>query len=537
MPKIGLMGWRVFVLCLLIPFLITGARAGPADASPLAGDAARPNSSPRPAPEVVTRRTEPRTGVDDLPQPMRFVTRHATQIRGNEIRYRAVAGETYIQNLYGQPTASIFSFSYLLDDPANRDRPVMFVFNGGPGSSSLWLHMGVVGPRRVVLDREVNPSNLPPFGYQDNPYSLLDVADLVFVDPVGTGFSRAVGSANEDAFFGVEEDADANARFVEAWLTEHGRWNSPKFLMGESYGATRVAVMTRALTGGPFFGGTLRGITVNGVVMVSPSLAVDPRPATDPLAQGLALPTLAVNALHHGRVAREAKTASQFYDDVKHFGIGEYRETLEKLAQGMLADKEKTRMAARLSELTGVPASEWASRDLKLSTGEFRRLLLSDLGLEVGAYDGRYTMPLAGSGHDPVADDPAMAKYTPAFVAAFQQMIRNELDIRMPRPYISISWAGANFGWRWNRPAGGAAATPVGDLAMSMRRASGMRLMVASGLYDFATTPAKAENDLADAKLPAARIVFRTYESGHMLYLGDTAEAFASDVRAFIEAR
>lgn len=191
--------------------------------------------------------------VEPLPAPKRFVTKRAITVKGVRIPYTAVAGETYLYNRAAEPIGSIFSFTYLKDGPADPNRPVMFVFNGGPGSSSLWLHMGVVGPRRVVLDREVNPSNTPPFGVADNPHSLLDVADLVFIDPVGTGWSRVVGKGTTADFWGVDEDADTVSQFIELWLTEHRRWNAPKFVMGESYGSVRAAVLPRALMGGPLY--------------------------------------------------------------------------------------------------------------------------------------------------------------------------------------------------------------------------------------------------------------------------------------------
>lgn len=540
--KIGrLTGHRRFRMAPLICSGAFGALFAslPAGAVPVESDdapasAAEAPQMPQPAPAVVTRRSEPRVDIGDLPPVRRFVTSHATTVRGQALRYTSIAGETYITNLYGEPTASIFSFSYIVDKPAVKDRPVMFVFNGGPGSSSIWLHMGVVGPRRVVLDREVNPSNLPPFGYRNNPYSLLDVADLVFVDPVGTGFSRAAGQARESDHYGLEEDADANARFIEAWLTEHGRWNSPKYLMGESYGGTRVAVMPRALAGGPFLGGTLRGITLDGIVMVSASLGKERSPATRAVEDGLALPSIAVAGWYHNRVERAGQTAAQYYDEAKLYGLGAYREALERLAAGKLATEEKRATAERLAALTGIAADEWLRRDLRIEPEEARQILLARQDLEIGAYDGRYTMPLAGSGGDPVADDPAMARYTPGFIAAFHQMIRNELGVDMRRPYNAITWVDLNFAWRWERPAGGPEATPVGDLAIAMRRTPGMRLLVANGYYDFVTTPASAEYELAVGQLPKDRIFTRNYQSGHMLYLGETAEAFANDVRAFI---
>src|SRR5690606_36264463 len=231
-----------------------------------------PSGPPVVAPDVVTRVPEHPVTFAELPPPRRFVTHHETTIRGQRIRYTATAGETYITNLSGQPIASFFSFAYVKDGPRDPSRPVLFVFNGGPGSASIWLHLGVIGPRRVALDRDVNPSSVPPFRLEDNPDSPLDVADLVFIDPVGTGFSHAIGNAVDADFFGVDEDADSVARFIEAWLTENGRWNSPKYLMGESYGSVRAAILPRALMGAPLYTGVMRGITVNGVILLGVTL-------------------------------------------------------------------------------------------------------------------------------------------------------------------------------------------------------------------------------------------------------------------------
>lgn len=546
-PKRRRAGWRrgvraaarlVATLCLTATAV---AAAAPGDAAPAKGAVAAPAPAPavagppRPAPEVVTRVSERPLRIEDVPAAKRFVTKHSTRIRGRDIAYSAIAGETLVTDLYGEPTASIFSFSYIADAPSSARRPVMFIFNGGPGSSSVWLHMGVVGPRRVVLDREVNPSNTPPFGYENNPYSPLDVADLVFIDPVGTGFSHAVGHARENDFYGVEEDADTVARFIEAWLTEHGRWNSPKYLMGESYGGTRAALLPRALLGGPFYGGVLRGITVNGIVLVSPSLSTGGGAGDSDLRTALALPGLAVSAWYHNRIERGGRSAAEHYETVKQFALTEYRDALARLAKGSLGAADKSAVAARLAAATGVPADVWLRRDLRISDGDFRRMLLRGDGLEVGAYDARYTMPLANSGGDPVADDPSMAKYTPGFIAAFHQMIRRELKVDMRIPYNAITFADLNFVWRYNRPAAGPAATPVGDLAMAMRRTADLRVLVASGYYDFVTSPAATEHDLAKSQLPADRLFIRNYESGHMLYLGETAEAFANDVRGLVE--
>ena len=504
---------------------------------------AAPAGPPIVAPDVVTRVSDDPVRFADLPAPRRFVTRHRTRIRGRPLDYAAIAGETYITNVAGEPIARFFSFAYIKDGPPDPARPVMFVFNGGPGSASLWLHMGVIGPRRLVLDREVDPSPTPPFGLQDNPFSPLDVADLVFIDPVGTGFSQAVGNARDADFFGVDADAESVARFIERWLTENGRWNSPKYLVGESYGSTRAAVLPRALLGGPFYGGVMRGITVDGIVLLGVALG---RPgarapqegasAPDPTA-GLYLPSLAATAWYHGRIDRAGRSVDEVHAEVSRFAAGDYADALHRLATGRLDPEAQARIAGRLSGYTGVPARLWLENGLRLPSRTFLRTILADHGLEAGSYDSRYTLPLAPSGNDPVADDPAMGRYVPGFVAAFHDMLRHDLEVDMPIPYKAIAWTGLNFVWDWNRIGLPQVPTPGEELAIAMRRNPGLRVLVASGYYDMVTTAAEAEHQVRAAALPPDRVTIRNYESGHMLYLGDTAERFADDIRALVAAR
>jgi carboxypeptidase C (cathepsin A) len=498
---------------------------------------------PQPAPPVATRVSEKPVSFADLPAPQRFETSHQITVRGKGLRYRVVAGETYITSLFGEPIASLFSFSYFRDGPRDPSRPVLFVFNGGPGAASLWMHIGAMGPRRVVLTPEVNPSNTPPFGLEDNPLTLLDSADLVFIDPVGTGYSRALGNAKPADFFGVDEDADSIARFIERWLTEHGRWNSPKYLLGESYGVMRAAVLTRALLGGPFYGGVMRGITVNGVILVAGGLSAGPRPqpeaaekpqAPDP-AVGSSLPGMAVTAWYHGKVPREGRSGPELYEEVRQFATDEYAKAVFELDNGRLPDTERDRIAARLAGYTGIPAGEWSAGKLRMPTQKFLRTVLADRGLEAGNYDSRYTLPLAGSGNDPVADDPGMGRYTPGFVAAFHGML-TELGVDMPVPYNSITWAELNFKWNWNRPALQAGLTMGSDLAVAMRRTPALRVLVATGLYDMVVPPASVEHGVRQSGVPEDRVTFRRYDSGHMLYLGGTLQAFSDDLRAFITA-
>ena len=185
---------------------------------------------------------------DDIPPPLRSVTRHKGVFGGQTIAYTAITGETYLKDKDGKPTASIFSTSYIKDG-GGPDRPVTFLFNGGPGSGSLWLHMGAFGPKRVNIPN-AKDDGAPPYPITANPDSLLDVTDLVFIDPVGTGFSKALGKTDPKTFWGVTSDAESVAQYIRLWLTEHGRWNAPKFVGGESYGTTRSAAVTNALTSG-----------------------------------------------------------------------------------------------------------------------------------------------------------------------------------------------------------------------------------------------------------------------------------------------
>ena len=518
----------------LLAGLLALLAAAPAAAQP-------PSGPPEPAAPVMTRVSENPVSIDNLPPPRRFVTQHETMIRGQRLRYTATAGETYITNLYGEPIARFFSFAYVKDGPRDPSRPVMFVFNGGPGSASVWLHMGVIGPRRLVLDQEVNPSVTPPFGIQDNPYSPLDVADLVFIDPVGTGYSQAVGNARNADFYGIDEDADSVARFIELWLTENGRWNSPKYLVGESYGTVRAAILPRALMGGPFYAGVMRGITVDGIVLLGLALGAMGDEAgapagPDPRA-GLFLPSFAATAWYHNRIDRAGRSVEQIHAEAAAFGATDYAEALFRLRGGNLPDADKRRVAERLAALTGIPAESWIRADLRITNQAFLRTILADQGLEAGNYDSRYTLPLAQSGNDPVADDPAMGRYVPGFIASFHDMLRADLQVDMPMPYHSITWVGLNFVWNRNRIGLPAASSVAGELAVAMRRNPDLRVLVASGYYDMVTTAASGEDQIRRGGLPLDRVTFRNYESGHMLYLGDTAEAFADDIRALIAAR
>jgi carboxypeptidase C (cathepsin A) len=474
-----------------------------------------------------------------LPAPRQFVTHHKMTIGGAPLSYTATAGETYLSNRAGEPIGSLFSFAYVKDGPADPHRPVLFVFNGGPGSSSLWLHLGVVGPKSVRLDHDaIDPSAVPPFPLTENPDSLLDVADIVFIDPIGTGYSRIIGAGKPEDFFGVDEDADSIAQFIDLWLSRNGRWNAPKFVMGESYGSSRAALLPRALMGGPTYLGVMRGITLNGIILLGTTFEGhdgEPSAEAQEAAAAFALPCYAAAAWYHGRIDRAGRTLADYYEEVRRFAATDYRAALRQLAAGTLSEEAKTAMIARVAGYIGVSPSA-IPQTLKIGNDAFGHALLADQGVNLGLYDSRYTLPTAHEGHEPVADDPAMGQYVPGFVAAFHDLLDKDLGVHMDRPYGAIVWRGLLDKWNWSRAQVQPGQSFAADLATGMRRNGKLRVLVAGGYYDMVTSAALARDGLEQAGVPADRVTIRNYESGHMLYLGGTAKAFADDVRTLIRS-
>jgi carboxypeptidase C (cathepsin A) len=466
--------------------------------------------------------------------PRVFASDHVGVFMGKKVAYRTTLQETILKDQKGQPAASLFSFSYVAKG-AKTDRPVVFVFNGGPGSSSIWLHMGMLGPRRVAFADPVKPPTVPPFALEDNPLSLLDVADLVFIDPIGTGYSRLLPGGKAEDFYGVTQDARATSEFIQGWLTDNGRWNSPKFLMGESYGTVRASVVATTLMGGPMSpAGALGATTLNGVIILGPAFDMNRGGgAGDDRSALSSLPTMAATAWVHAKAERAGRTPESAAEDARKFAREVYLPALyagEELPAG-----ERARVAEGLATLTGLSAQDWLDADLRLSLSQFGQMLLKDQGLQIGAYDGRYTLPLAASGGDPVADDPAMGQYTPAFVAGFNQYIERELKVKAPSQYQSIAFADVNSRWNWGP---GGPRNYADDLATAMRRNPSLGVFIGSGYYDLVTTFGAAETVARHSGLARDRLTMKVYASGHMPYLGDdSARVLGADLRAFLAER
>ena len=468
---------------------------------------------------------------DDQSRPARrFETSGQARIGGEQVRYRALVEETFVTDDAGQRTASLVSTSYLREDFGDTVRPVVFVFNGGPGSAGLWLQMGLVGPRRVDFDDDVLPPTAPPFRLADNAESILDVADVVIFDPPGTGYSRVLAAGKPEVFFGTAQDAKMTVNFVRDWVQRHGRWNSPRFLLGESYGTIRAAVVAKLAAGGPFGTGSMDALTLNGVILLGQAMASgggEVSFATD-------LPSFAAAAWYHGKVERTGRTLEQHVAEAREFADGEYIQAL--FAGSRLDTDRKQRLADQIASLTGLSASLVLDKDLRISSDTFAKSLLHDTGQQVGLYDARFVLPLAASGNDPVADDPAMGQYVPAFVAALNMHLRNEVGVDIDAPYLAIEFHKVNGPWDYG--SGPGVHVPLNhseDLAIAMRRNPALELFVGTGYYDLVTTVGAAEYTIAHAVFPPDRVTMRNYESGHMPYLGaGSRERLASDLRQFI---
>ena len=434
----------------------------------------------------------------------------------------------------------MFFAAYFKRGAPAADRPITFLFNGGPGSSTVWLHMGAFGPRRVVT---ADDSHTPAAPYQiiDNAFSLLDASDLVFIDAPGTGFSRVAGKDKEKGFYGVDADAYAFGEFIKAFLTRYARWNSPKYIFGESYGTPRAAVLAADLQGD--------SIDLNGVIMLSATLSFDLWADTPQFNPGtdypyiVTLPTYAATAWYHNRLPGQRPPALEpFLAEVQRYATTEYAAALIQGAD--LPADQRAAVAARLASYTGLPASYILRSDLRINVGQFTRNLNDEAGLTVGRLDTRF----AGPSLDPLSReaeyDPQSSAISSAYVSAFNHYARTDLhygDGRAFKPSIDV-WSTWNYA---HQPPGAPIPIPaltnvLPDLAAAMKINPGFRVLVLGGYYDLATPFAEGQYEMRHLPIPAnlrGNIAYRYYPSGHMVYAHEaSARALHDDVAAFIRA-
>ena len=469
-----------------------------------------------------------------VPPPQSFVSHHTGRFGAETVAYAATAGETYLLDDKGEPKASIFTFAYVKEgvkDPATR--PVTFVWNGGPGSSSIWLHMGSIGPRRVVVPSDAKDDGPPPYKSEDNAASPLDVTDLVFVDPVGTGWSRALGKHENKEFWGLNEDADSVTELIRTWVTRNRRWASPKYILGESFGTTRAGAVAGRMEGEA-------AMSLNGVILVSQCLDYQgSTPEHDNLiAYVTYLPTMAATAWYHGRVKDRPADLRAFLVEARAFAVDEYAPALFK--GNRLDPASRARIRQRLSRFTGLSEDYLEQADLRPLAGRFLKELLRSEGKTVGRIDGRYV----GEDIDRVAEqpdgDPASYGVSSAYVAGLNTYLADTLAVTMDRPYAASGGPELGRQWKWRTVPEGSPWEPsypntARDLSRALRRNRGLRVLVASGYYDFATPFFDAEYTFASRGFLPERLTFTYYEAGHMMYLHQPSlDELSANVRAFI---
>lgn len=470
-------------------------------------------------------------------EPKEFVTHHTLEVEGRSLKYTAIAGETYLKDEDGTPKASIFSVSYLLEGVENpRQRPITFLFNGGPGSSSTWLHLGAFGPKRLDLGSDPLSTGSPPYPVRPNPDSLLDVTDLVFVDPVGTGYSKALGEGKDEDYWGVDEDAASVAQFVQTYLTDRKRWDSPKYLAGESYGTTRASLLVRDLGLK-----TLNGAALNGVILLSSALDFQPLlsglPGND-LAYVADLPTYAATAYYHNALPDKPADLSGFLDEVRDFARGEY---LTALFRGDTLSPEDTQaIAAKLHRYIGLSETYLRQSRLRVPARRFLKELLRDRGQTLAVHDTRFVGRDRDDAGESVDWDPFIAGIAGPFVTAINGYLADELEVDLGRNYVVYS---QGAGRSWKRPKGDQSAfsgflRTSSYLAEEAAANRDFGVFAAAGLYDLSTSYFGQEYTFEHCGLPSDRLTFKTYASGHMMYLPKASLAkLSSDVRTFIRDR
>ena len=465
----------------------------------------------------------------------RKVTHHQAMIGGRSIGYTATAGTLTVRDDEGKPTLSMFYVAYTADGPQGGARPVTFLYNGGPGSSTMWLHMGSLGPVRVVTDSP-RPTHGAPFDVVNNADSLLDKSDLVFLDAPGAGFSRPLGDTKLAAFWGTDPDIDAFARGIERYLTVYDRWNSPKVIFGESYGTTRSAGLAYRLQED--------GVQLNGVVLLSSILNYGRRdPGFDQETINY-LPSYAAAAAYHHRLATPPADIAAFLREVRDFARGPYALAL---AKGQDIDPaERQAIAEKMAAYTGLSVRYILDADLRVSPGRFRKELLRDQRLTLGRYDARFTgEDIDAAGENPEYDA-ADAGITGAFVSAFHHYLTAELGYATDLTYRPTFYsAGIQWDFRHKAPGGRGeydlnTADVALDLSAAMRQNPHLLLYSLNGLYDFATPFFGTEYDLGHMQLdPATKgnVRFAYYPSGHMVYLNtDALKTMKADLARFYDA-
>jgi carboxypeptidase C (cathepsin A) len=485
---------RKMLWVLLVAMLMTAAPLLPANAQQQAPAAA---TDPRPVPEE-----------------QMSVTEHSITLDGETIPYEATAATMHLVNDDGDPIGSLYYTAYRRTGVDSSTRPLAFIFNGGPGSASVWLHMGAFGPKRVVVnDNGHTPP--PPYDLVDNPGTIIDVADMVFIDPIGTGFSRVIGKGQGTDFWGIDEDATSLTQFITQYVTRNQRWNSPKFLLGESYGTTRSAVLVNQLQSRA--GMHFSGISLISAVLDFETLLFAPGHDTSYVVY---LPTYAITAAYHGAIPWPDDLEA-WLDEVREFAVGDYAHVLAQGASAPAAQRNAVR--ARLAQYTGLSEDYLERGNLRVNASQFRAELQRTSGMVTSRLDARFD----GFSNDLMGEnaqyDPQSTAISGAYTAAANRYLRDVLGFETTENYVT---GGGARGWNWNRAGGGrgwqGSTYVASDLEQAMIRNPSLIVQVENGYYDLATPFGAMEWTTDHMNLPGelrGNIRHNYYEAGHMMYV------------------
>lgn len=472
---------------------------------------------------------------DTIPKGEVSTTSHTVKVDGKIISYKAIAGTMQLRNTENEPIALHGFTAYIKDGTTDfKSRPITFVFNGGPGSSSIWLHMGVIGPRRAVVN---DPGFTPaaPYTLEENGSSLIDVSDIVMMDPIGTGLSRAIGKSKNKDFWGVDQDIKAISQFIRQFVTENDRWNSPKYLLGESYGTFRNAGVALYLQENV-------GMAMNGVIMVS--AVFDLRQLVfaqgDDISYVMNLPTYSATAWYHNKVPNKPASLSAFLDEARMFAKTEYTQALMEGDQ--LAGTAREKALDRLAYFTGLSKAYLDKANLRVSEPEFTEELLRAEKKTVGRLDSRFT----GINQDPLTQysqyDPQSSSISPGYTALFMDYYYNTLKVNKAYHYHTSAYSRPGFDWDWKHAKNGAGfPTPPNtavDLGEAMSRNPHLKVLILNGLYDLATPFYGVEYTIDHMELEKeikGNIIMKYYEAGHMMYTHrPSLEQFKRETADFI---
>jgi len=470
----------------------------------------------------------------DLPKGELFTSTQSVTINGKTISLATETGTVQLRDENDKPIA-LFGFTHYKKTNSNKDRPIVFAFNGGPLSASMWLHFGVLGPKRVEIN---DPDYTKPAPYKvvNNEFSILDKADLVMIDPIGVGFSKPIGDAKWEDFWGVDQDIRSIGLFIEQFIIRSEKLNAPKYLLGESYGTFRNAGLVKHLQD--------KGIAMNGVIMVSAVFELQHLlfgPGDD-VSYLIHFPTYASTAWYHNKVKNKGESLELFLKEVRSFTENEY--ALALLKGDQLTSSEKEAVAQKLANYSGLSKNYWLMANLRVSNGEYFQELLRDEGLTVGRLDSRFT----GINEELLSQfgltDPLSDAISPPFISAFKDYLYNDLKVRKDLTYTTNTGSRKDFKWDWNHSGNviwnaQIAVSTLPDMTSAMKRNPNLKILILNGYFDLATVFYGVEYSINHMDLDPElkkNIIMKYYKAGHMMYTHKPSmQKFKKDVDEFID--